>query len=127
MQKEQIEASDRAGHSTGPWLRPPCSRRRRLFVAAALYFLANTGVAFGQSWTRAWIIMQHVRVLVANPVTPTTLYAGLVNDSTYPYSGVFKSIDGGNTWTSSSVGLPPVGSAEASVYALVMDPTNPSI
>src|SRR5690348_5607110 len=76
----------------------------RLLAVAALAWL-SMGMAAGQTWTRDWSVTQYVRTLLADPVTPTTLYAGLVNDASYPYSGVAKTIDGGNTWTIVSAGL----------------------
>src|SRR5690348_8557881 len=74
------------------------SHRNRLVVAAAVCWLGTMGVAFGQTWSRSWGVNQYVRVLIADPVTPATLYAGGVNDASYPDSGVFKTIDGGVTW-----------------------------
>ena len=54
--------------------------------------------------------------LAIDPITPTTIYAG----TTY---GVFKSIDGGESWSDSSAGL-PVGKR---VTALAIDPLTPTI
>ena len=60
-------------------------------------------------------IEAHRRAIAIDPVTPSTLYAGTGSTS------VYKSIDGGATWTSASIGL-----TQARVTALLIDPTNPS-
>lgn len=62
-------------------------------------------VVLGGMPTLAW------GALSIDPTTPTTLYASM-------NTGVFKSTDGGATWTASSQGL-----GEASVLKLVIDPT----
>src|SRR5438552_1734613 len=66
----------------------------------------------------------YVRALVTSPLTPTTLYAGTTRFS-YPESwtggAVFKSTDGGESWSIVNTGLhaPVVG-------ALAIDPKVPS-
>ena len=58
--------------------------------------------------------------LVIDPTTSTTVY---VPTSSH---GVYKSIDGGGSWTPINSGLPPVSSrlpASVCVYSLVIDPT----
>jgi hypothetical protein len=52
--------------------------------------------------------------LVLDPTTPTTLFAG-INE------GVFKSTDGGVSWTASSTGM-----GDSAVLSLVLDPTTPT-
>ncbi len=74
--------------------------------------------------------------LVIDPVTPTTLYVGtLLSDfgatPSTTANGVFKSIDGGLSWTHSSVGLPQkdssvIGGAQQDILALGIDPVTPS-
>jgi len=56
-----------------------------------------------------------VFVLAIDRVTPTTLYAGTNAD------GVFKSTDGGGSWTTINNGL-----TNARVQALAIDPANPT-
>jgi hypothetical protein len=60
--------------------------------------------------------------MAIDPTTPTTIYAGLVEDSGHPNWGVIKSVDGGNNWTPLNAG--PL--ADSGVFALVIDPTTPS-
>ena len=70
-----------------------------------------------------------VSALALDPTTPTTLYAGTQGVSgsgtgtVVPVSGVFKSTDGGGSWSSVSTGLPPYGPF---VTALALDPTTPT-
>ncbi len=52
--------------------------------------------------------------LAIDPVTPSTLYAGLLND------GVYQSTDGGVTWTPGTGLLPPI-----TVRSLAIDPSDP--
>jgi photosystem II stability/assembly factor-like uncharacterized protein len=56
-----------------------------------------------------------IYALAVDPTTPTTLYAG-----TYG-GGVFKSTDGGATWSAVNTGL-----TNKSVWALAIDPTAPN-
>jgi len=56
-----------------------------------------------------------IYAMAINPTTPTTLYAG-----TYG-GGVFKSTDGGATWSAVNTGL-----TNKSVRALAIDPTPPT-
>jgi hypothetical protein len=53
-------------------------------------------------------------VVVTDPTTPSTLYAGTNS------AGVFKSTDGGEYWSAASTGIGSVPVGE-----LVIDPTNP--
>ncbi len=61
-------------------------------------------------WTSNASLGGNVRALAVDPASPTTLYAGT-------YRGIFKSTDGGHTW--SATGL------DTTVRALVIDPTRP--
>lgn len=75
--------------------------------------------------------------IVVDPSSPSTLYVGTfipINNETLagadPQSGVFKSTDGGATWTQASNGLPRyLGATNAvhTVLSLAMDPNNSSI
>src|SRR3977135_1244791 len=72
-------------------------------LLSAFYCLGST-VASAQdpqapTWTSDGPGGAYVRTLAIDPVTPTTLYAGTVEDEDHPLWGVFKSIDGGNTWS----------------------------
>ena len=57
----------------------------------------------------------YVYSLAIDPVTPSTLYAG-----TYG-GGVFKSVDGGSSWSAINTGL-----SNTNVYSLAIDPFVPS-
>lgn len=57
----------------------------------------------------------NVTALAIDPVTPATLYAGTE-------SGVFKSTDGGGSWSAFNAGL-----TAPYVYALTVDPVTPAI
>jgi photosystem II stability/assembly factor-like uncharacterized protein len=64
-----------------------------------------------------------INALAIDPKTPSTLYAGMAifgggNDL---LEGVYKSIDGGESWTGFSAGL-----TQESVTCLVVDPQNPN-
>jgi len=67
----------------------------------------------GASWSTA-NISNGVLVLVIDPVTPTTLYAGAGG-------GVYKSIDGGGIWSAAATGLPTTN-----VSALAIDLATPT-
>jgi hypothetical protein len=56
-----------------------------------------------------------VRSLAIDPSTPATLYAGRLN------GGVFKSTDGGATWSASNTGL-----TNFNVPSLAIDPLTPA-
>jgi photosystem II stability/assembly factor-like uncharacterized protein len=57
--------------------------------------------------------------LVIDPLTPTTVYAGSVMDTG---GGVFKSVDGGGSWTRINIGL-----TNTEINSLAVDPVTPSI
>ena len=58
--------------------------------------------------------MPSVRALAIDPQTPSTLYAGTGN-------GVFRSTDGGASWTAVNSGL-----TSLAIDTLAIDPQNPS-
>jgi photosystem II stability/assembly factor-like uncharacterized protein len=79
----------------------------------------------------------YVSVLVMDPATPTTLYA--LGASGFPHNflpeescGVFKSIDGGESWSAASTGLTSTGLSNSIsltrryLSALVIDPLTPT-
>lgn len=76
--------------------------------------------------------------IVVNPQDPNTIYIG--TDANYSGvttglapvipSGVFKTVDGGATWSQRSNGLPRVAGSTTTVFdvlSLVMHPTNPDV
>jgi len=62
-----------------------------------------------------------VNALAVDPASGTTLYAG-----TYP-QGVFKSTDGGLTWTAGNNGIPTEFYGQVSVNYLAVDPKVPQV
>jgi photosystem II stability/assembly factor-like uncharacterized protein len=66
--------------------------------------------------------LTYVRAVAIDPATPTTLYAGLVEDEFHPNWGVFKSSDGGGTWNAINTGLP----SDFGVFALAINPVTPT-
>jgi len=78
-----------------------------------IYAGADTGVSKsiddGVSWSVviAGLTNTYVYTVVIDPLTPTTLYAGTgVGRNGYGGGSVFKSTDGGETWSAASAGLP---------------------
>jgi len=84
-------------------------RTRRQFTAAALVLLASVG------WARQVSADEYLYALAIDPETPTTLYAGT------GCSGVFKSLDGGDSWSAVNTGL-----TSTFVTALAINPTTPA-
>ena len=103
------------GRSFGQWT---------YFLAVwVLFGLSQASVASAQTWTNIGPGSDYVRVVRIDPVTPSTLYAGMVFEGGhYPVGGVFKSIDGGHNWSNSSMGMP----TNPNIYSLVIDPKTPS-
>lgn len=108
---------------------------RKLAIAQtsplSVYALASNGIwksiDAGSAWTQSGngipktipftSFTLTVLNLVADPVTPRTIYAGTNN-------GVYRSTDGGDNWTSASTGLPSLSSL--TVNKLLVDPANPA-
>ena len=81
------------------------------------------------SWTNvpANVIPQTIYSLIVDPRNVATIYAGTINPerqgSTSDQAGVFKSTDGGRTWS----GLPGIwGPSHRYIRSLVIDPMNTS-
>ena len=68
----------------------------------------------------AVVVEGSVDTLAIDPTTPTTIYAGCLAVT----GGLFKSTDGGATWTAVSSGLP--GAPVPSVTALAINPLTPT-
>ena len=86
--------------------------RRILFVLA----LASTEVVYAgiNEWTSLGLLGVDVQALAIDPLAPTTLYAGTGGE------GVFKSIDGGASWSAMNNGL-----TNTDVFSLAIDPLAP--
>lgn len=77
----------------------------------------------GQNWTKIneGVTFPYVKTILINPQNPSTMFVSTLNYS--GKGGIYLSNDGGDTWTPSNTGLP----TPASVYSIVMHPTNPNI
>jgi len=73
---------------------------------------------FGQALRTSWIgpFGGRIAAVAADPTNPATVYAGSFG------AGVFKSVDGGDTWTAVNAGLPTLF-----INALAVDPANPAV
>src|SRR6266849_7519246 len=88
---------------------------RMLFLMALVGLLPVGRVQAGlNEWTSGGPEGGSIRVLVVDPQTPTTLYAGTPG-------GVFKSANGGESWNPVNTGL-----SSSSVRALAIDPLTPA-
>jgi hypothetical protein len=87
-----------------------------VWLALVLSLTQPVPVSAGfNAWTSIGPEGGWIYALAVDPNTPTTLYAG-----TYG-GGVFKSTDGGATWSAVNTGL-----SNKSVWALAIDPTAPN-
>jgi photosystem II stability/assembly factor-like uncharacterized protein len=122
------ERSGRAQRRFSSLLSAPCRFHcATCFLLLLAFYCLGSTVASAQDpqariWTSDGPGGAYVRTLAIDPVTPTTLYAGTVEDRNHPLWGVFKSIDSGNTWSAVNTGLP----SDFGVYALAIDPVDPS-
>ena len=94
---------------------------------ATLYAGTDSGVFKstngGTSWNpfNSGLAAPSAQALAIDPTTPATLYAGAWNPGDYFNSGgVFKSTNGGNSWTGFNSGV-----TAADVQALAIDPATP--
>jgi hypothetical protein len=91
------------------------SPRLAFLLLAALVLAAQPAGAGLNAWTSHGPQGAQVNALAIDPATPTILYAGTNG------GGVFKSIDGGETWSAATSGLTATG-----VRAVVIDPKTPT-
>jgi photosystem II stability/assembly factor-like uncharacterized protein len=82
---------------------------------ALIWCEGGKGVKVLSGLSNAGLTNLFVHVISIDPITPSTLYAGTSG------SGVFKSMDGGATWSPSNSGL-----TSLLVSAIVVDPTAPA-
>jgi photosystem II stability/assembly factor-like uncharacterized protein len=102
-----------------------CFRHSTCILAVSvLCCLGQATVVSAQepSWTHLGPAGAYVKALAIDPVTPKMLYAGMVEDDAHYQWGVYKSIDGGGTWSAANTGLPP----NWGVNALVIDSGAPT-
>jgi len=84
------------------------------------FFKSTDGAAHWRQVPIALPSGTRISYLAIDPATPSTLYAAY-NDGNTGTGGIFKSSDGGETWTSPQI-LPP----STWVFALAIDPHTPS-
>jgi photosystem II stability/assembly factor-like uncharacterized protein len=90
-----------------------------LIVGACAY----PAVAGVDRWTTNGPEGGDVGAIAVDPSNPATVYAGLYNGN-----GIFKSTNGGTTWSAVNVGLTPVtGLTSVSVFTLQIDPLAPQV
>jgi photosystem II stability/assembly factor-like uncharacterized protein len=104
-------------------------RHGTLYAAAwgAGIFKSTNG---GVNWRSAstGLSNRNVATLAIDPHTPTTLYTGTATgDAGASGAGVFKSMDGGETWRASNTGLEHSGALWRNITCLAIDPRNPQI
>ena len=68
-----------------------------------------------------------VSALAIDPVHPHVIYAAAVDYGSGDYSGLFKSSDGGVTWSAINTGLEILSNTGAPITALTFDPANPDV
>ncbi len=89
----------------------------------------------GQSWTKVLFLANHIGAidLIISPDDRQTLYAAMWNRTRRPWSdpvagpddGIFKSVDGGNTWQPLTAGLPD--SSSTGRIGLAISPADPDV
>lgn len=77
----------------------------------------------GSTWTLLYSFASSIRVLCAavDPSNGGTMYAGTDRQ------GVFKSMDGGFTWTPVNTGIPPQSNGSTDVYRIWIEPQQPGV
>lgn len=78
----------------------------------------------GKTWKRMGLEKtKNIHRIIIDPSNPNTVYAGAIGNpfAEYPDRGVYKSTDGGETWTKILYTNDTTGCAD-----LVMDPSNPN-
>ena len=98
-------------------------RWTRILVLLALYGLGQGVVASAQSWVNLGPGAYYAKIIKVDPSTPSTLYAGFVWEyGDFPFGGVLKSTNSGQSWSNASTGLP----TNLDIYALAIDPKTPT-
>jgi hypothetical protein len=99
---------------------------------AATTYVVSRSSDSGASWQgqNSGLNTCSLSALAINPLTPSILYVAALYHDDSGCGGLFKSVDGGLTWTAADAGLPPAGlhpsGGPASVAALAIDPVTPT-
>jgi photosystem II stability/assembly factor-like uncharacterized protein len=91
--------------------------RRAVFAALSLLMLWTRPALTATPWTRVGPDAGVVTVLAAAPSSPSRVYAGLST------GGIFRSVDGGSTWSFAGAGL----DLHDTVRALAVDARRPDV
>jgi hypothetical protein len=83
------------------------------FIDGGIYSSTN----YGESWSYIELgqVIAPVAVLASDPLNPTTIYAGTDNRTENFGTGVWKSEDGGDTWS-------PSGLSDKRITGIAVDP-----
>jgi len=94
------------------------------FAGAPIGFFKSTDGS--ATWNNAGLTNTAVTVLVIDPFDPNTLYAATQGIYTTPrgFRGVFKSVDGGASWTPANSGLDGLAQTGVIVAAMAVDPNH---
>ncbi len=120
------KSTDRAARASGSararprgWLFGAIGLVATLTAGTAGLSVASVATPATGSWVQVWQNGFHNHTLAIDPADPSILYVGTAG------SGIYKSVDGGSTWTSINVGLGV--KTQGYVTSIVVDPTNSSI
>jgi tetratricopeptide (TPR) repeat protein len=111
---EALALAYAAGAETPPAPTSPTATHRALPTETATAAPTSRAVSMS-AWASRGLVGGEVMALAIDPLSPTTLYAGMSDGR------VFKSTDGGENWSAAHAGL-----AGARVQALVVDPETPT-
>jgi len=86
----------------------------------------------GLNWSSGGLSGFVIRTLAIDPANPSVVYAataataGIYGPLT-PFAGIFKTVDGGTTWSSVSHGLDNLLQSSFTITALIIDPADSNI
>jgi photosystem II stability/assembly factor-like uncharacterized protein len=118
--------------SVNPFNRNRASASLMIIGGLAVFILALLSVSARSesvasapdTWTKTNLHVGNIDTLAVAPSNPSVLYAGLSSNvggyTGQNNSGMYKSVDGGTSWTS-------IGLAKKFIYALAVDPHNDAV
>jgi hypothetical protein len=85
----------------------------------------------GANWSATGLSNTSVSAVAIDPLNPDTLYAGTTDyfspRGVFPFLGLFKSTDGGNSWFAVNNGLSDLFGNVSIINAVAIDPNDPNI
>ena len=85
----------------------------------------------GANWSATGLSKTSVSAVAIDPLNPDTLYAGTTDyyspRGVFPFLGLFKSTDGGNSWFAINNGLGDLFGTVSIITAVAIDPDDPNI